>query len=161
MKLIDKKGKVFGLINIIDLAVILIVALLVVGGASRMKSKPIMLNETKKALITYEIQDIRMPTVNNVVVGDFMQHYDRGGRIGEIVEVRHEPYKKALEGEKEWINAEVPGKYTLYITVESDVTDSNEFIVAGGEQTRIGGEYRLKNKKVAFFGVVVDVELLD
>lgn len=161
MKIINEKGKLFGLINIIDLAVILVLALLVVGGASRMKNKPIITNDPKKARITYEIQDVRTPTVENAIVGDFMQHYDRGGVIGEIVEVSHKPHMEPLEGETEWINAEVPGKYDLFVTVESDISDNAEYIVAGGEQTRIGGEYRLKNKNVAFFGVVVEIEILD
>ncbi len=37
MKIIDNKGKLFGLINIIDLAVILIFVLLIGGGVKRLK----------------------------------------------------------------------------------------------------------------------------
>lgn len=161
MKMVDNKGKLFGLINIIDLAVVLVVALIIFGGAKRMKSKPVIVNETTKARITYEVSEVRTPTVENLVEGDFLQHYDRGGLIGDIVEVTSEPYKEKLDYNGEWINAEVPGKYNAYVVVEADINNSPEFIVVGGEQTRIGGQYRMKNKRVAFFGTVIDIDILD
>ncbi len=161
MKIIDEKGKLFGLINIIDLTVLLVVALLVVGGARRMKTKPIIVNETTTARITYEVAEVRMPTVENLLVGDELEHYDRGGHIGEVVEVSYEPYTEPIEGDNEWIEAEVPGKYNLLFVVEAEVNDSPDVLVVGGEQTRVGTQYRMKNKRVAFFGTCLDVDIFD
>ncbi len=49
MRIVNEKGKLFGIINIIDLAVILIIALLIVGGTKRMKKNPGIAAETKKS----------------------------------------------------------------------------------------------------------------
>lgn len=161
MRVINEKGKLFGVINIIDLTVVLILGLLIFGGVKRMQSKPIVVSESSKAHITFDISDVRMPTVENVEVGDELYHYDKGAFLGTIVEKEVTSYTEPLEKDGEWIDAEIPGKYRLSIVVESDVMDNPDVVVAGGEQTRIGVEYRLKNKKVAFFGTVFGVEVLE
>lgn len=161
MKVINEKGKLFGLINIIDLAVVLILGLLVVGGAMRMKTKPIVVSESSKANITYEVSDIRMVSVDNINVGDPLYHYDKGDFIGTIIEKEVEPYTEPLEKDGEWINAEVPGKYVVTFKVEADVKDNPDVIVVGGEQTRVGIQYRMKNKNIAFFGTALGMEVLD
>lgn len=161
MKIINEKGKLFGIINIIDLTVLLVMALLVVGGIQRMKSRPIVVDETSKALITYEVSDVRIMSVENIVEGDDLYHYDRGGYVGKIVEVDYEPYKEPVELNGQWVDAEVPNKYVVTFTVEADVKDNPDVVLVGGEQTRIGTQYRLKNKRIAFFGTVIGMEVLD
>ncbi len=99
MKIINEKGKLFGIINIIDLTVLLVVGLILVGGAKRMKSKPIIVNDETKAIITYEVSDIRMVSVENIVVGDSLYHYDKGGYIGEIIETNYEQYTEPVESD--------------------------------------------------------------
>lgn len=159
MKIVNEKGKLFGLINIIDLAVVLILALIVVGGASRLKTKPIVVNENSKAVITFEVSDVRMATVENIVVGDPIYHYDKGGFIGNITDVKVEPYKEPVESDGKWINAEIPGKFVATFTVDAEVRDNPDVIVSGGEQTRIGVQFRVKNKRIAFFGTVMKIEV--
>ncbi len=161
MKIINEKGKLFGLINIIDLVVVLILGLLIVGGVKRMQTKPIIASESSKALITFEIIDVRMPTVEGIVEGDPLWHYDKGEYLGIIAEKEVLPYTEPLESNGEWVNAEVPDKYSVIFKVEADVSNNQDVIVAGGEQTRIGIEYRLKNKKIAIMATVLGVEVLE
>ncbi|SRR5690554_3372372 len=159
MKIINDKGKIFGIINIIDLTAILIIALVAIGGYQRLKSQPIVVNETTKAIITIEVSNVRMPTVENIVVGDGIYHYDKGTYIGEITEVKYEPYTEPLEKDGQWINAPIPDKYVAIFKVEANARDNPDVIVAGGEQTRVGAQFRLKNKKATFFGTVLDIKL--
>lgn len=160
MKIINEKGKLFGIINIIDLSVLVILGLILVGGMVRMKGKPTIASESTEAVVTFEVQDVRMPSVENVVVGDPIYHYDKGAYLGEIIEVSHEPYKEPIEsGDGKWINAEVPEKYVITFKIKADVKDNEDFILVGGEQTRIGSQFRLKNKKVGFFGTALDIDI--
>lgn len=159
MKIVNEKGKLFGLINIIDLAVVLILALIIVGGVSRFRTKPIIANDDSNAVITFEVKDIRMATVENINVGDPLYHYDKGGYIGDISSVKVEPYMEPVELDGKWVNAEVPEKYVAIFTVEGEVRDNPDFIVSGGEQTRIGVEFRVKNKKIGLFATVVKMEV--
>lgn len=43
--------------------------------------------------------------------------------------------------------------------VEADVKDNPDVVVAGGEQIRIGVEFRVKNKRIAFFARVMGIEI--
>lgn len=159
MKIINEKGKLFGIINIIDLSVLLILALLVVGGASRLKTRPIVATATTPATITFEVSDVRLATVEGIKEGDPIYHYDKGGYIGIIENVTYEPYKEPVEVDGKWVNMEVPEKYVATFKVDAEVKNNPDVIVAGDEQIRIGVEFRVKNKNIAFFARVMGIEL--
>lgn len=163
MKLMDKKGKIFGLINIIDLAVLLIVAVLIVGGAYRFKqAQTDVVVESQKTIVTVEIGEVRQPTVDAINVGDELYHYDRGQYYGKVIDKQVESFKEPVETDGgKLVAADVPGKFNIILTVEANSTNTKDAIVIGGEQTRIGTQYRLKNKMVAFFGTVFDIELAE
>jgi|SRR5690554_2128119 len=161
MKVIDKKGRLFGIINVIDLMVLLVLVFLILGGVYRMMSKPGRLKETTKAYITYEVPNIKMTTISNLKKGDLLYTYDKDELLGTIVESTYEPYSELLEREGEWVNAVVPEKYTLTLVVKADVVDNPDSIIGGGEEIRADVQYRLKNKKIAFFATVTEVELLE
>ncbi len=160
MKIINEKGKLFGLINVIDLIVLVILALLISGGVKRVRNaKPEMVSEPKKTLVTVEVSEVRKPTIDGLVVGDPLYHYDKGTYFGEIVDVKVDSYKEPVEGDGKWILADVPEKYVATLTVEADGIETNDAIIVGGEQTRIGHQFRLKNKRVAVFGTILGVEI--
>lgn len=159
MKLIDNKGKLFGLINIIDLTTVLVLGLLVFGGVKRLKSQPIVVDKTSEAFITYRVEDVRMATVDNVVIGDPLYHYDKGEYIGVIEEVEFKAFEEALESNGEWVMAPIPGKYVVNLKVKANVKNNPDVILVGGEQTRVGTQYRMKNKRIAFFGTAMEVEV--
>ncbi|NLY09709.1 MAG: DUF4330 domain-containing protein [Tissierellia bacterium] len=159
MKIINEKGKLFGIINLIDLLVLLLVAIIIVGGVKRFKNKPVVAKSDVPATLTYEISDIRDITVNQIQVGDPLFYYDRGGFLGTITSKEVKPYKKPVEYNGTWVDAEVPEKFTVVITIEAMVKDSDDVFVAGGEQTRVGVEMRMKNKRAAFFATCLNIEL--
>lgn len=159
MKIINEKGKLFGIINVIDLSVLLIIGLIVFGGIIRMKSQPIVGSSKVDATITFETSNIKKVTVDNISVGDPVFNYEKGTYIGEIVEVSKEPYKEYIDFNGEWVNAEVPEKYIVEYKVESEVNDSSDALIIGGEQVRVGAQFRFKNKKATYFGTVLEVEV--
>lgn len=159
MKIVNDKGKLFGIINIIDLSVLLILVLLIIGGAQRLKNKPIIASETSIATITLEVSDVRFATVENIKEGDPIYHYDKGGYIGTIENVSYEPYQEPVEVDGKWVNMDVPEKYVAVFKVKAEVKDSPDVIIAGDEQIRIGVEFRVKNKSIAFFARVMGVEV--
>ncbi|NLX61108.1 MAG: DUF4330 domain-containing protein [Tissierellia bacterium] len=160
MKIIDNKGKLFGIINVVDLVVILLVALVLYGGFTRLKKSPTAEAESKKALVTLEISDVRNATVDGIQVGDPLYHYDKGTFFGTIVDKKVEPYKEPVEsGDGRWVLAEVPGKYVVTLTVEAEAKDTEDVVIIGGEHTRIGTQFKLKNKKIAVFTTILGVEV--
>ncbi len=161
MKIIDGKGRLFGIINIIDLLVILALVVLIAFGFSRMGKGIVSTTATKEGIITYEIADIRQATVDQIQVGDPVYHYDKGTYIGEIVDVKIEPFKERIDYNGRWLESEVPRKFVALVDVKANLEETDQYFLAGGEQTRVGIQFRLKNKKFASFGVVLDLEIAE
>lgn len=161
MKVIDEKGKLFGFINIIDLLVIVIIVLLVAGGYKRaVKTKPEMVTKDKDALVVVEIPEVRKATVDAIDVGDELYHYDKGEYFGKIIDKKVENYKEPVEsGDGRWILSEVPEKYNVILTVEGSAVETPNFIKIGGEEIRVGTQFKMKSKKVAFMGTIFEVNV--
>ncbi|MDU6784157.1 DUF4330 domain-containing protein [uncultured Peptoniphilus sp.] len=160
MKIIDKKGRLFGLINIVDLLIIVLLLALVAVGVKRFGNKAAVGEATtKKGVITAEIKDVRDVTAKNVKVGDPIYDYDKGTLIGKILTAEVEPYKDETEYQGKFFNAEVPGKYRVIMTIDADVKETQDFYQVGTEQIRIGAEMRIKNKSITSFMTILGIEV--
>ncbi|MDD7352213.1 DUF4330 domain-containing protein [Peptoniphilus sp. AGMB00490] len=160
MKIIDKKGRLFGLINIVDLLVIILILALVAVGVKRFGTKAAVGEaSTKKGVITAEVKDVRDVTANNIKVGDKIFDYDKGTYLGKIVAAEVEPYKDKTEYQGKFYNSEVPGKYRVIMTIDADVKETEDFYQVGTEQIRIGAEMRIKNKNITTFMTILGIEL--
>lgn len=155
--MIDKEGKLFGKINIIDLLFLLILVVALVGGFFRLKDSSISVESTSKGRMTLLIDEVRAPTVDNITEGQEIYQYDKGVYMGKIVGKTVRPYEKAVEYEGTWVNAEVPEKFSVYIDVDVDITESDKSYVVGSEEIRVGNEYRVKTKTSTFTGVCVGI----
>lgn len=160
MKIIDKKGRLFGLINIVDLLIIILILALVAVGVKRFGNKAAVGEATtKKGVITAEIKDVRDVTAKNVKVGDPIYDYDKGTLIGKIITADIEPYKDETEYQGKFYNAEVPDKYRVIMTIDADVKETQDFYQVGTEQIRIGAEMRIKNKSITSFMTILGIEV--
>lgn len=160
MKIIDKKGRLFGLINIVDLLIIVLLLALVAVGVKRFGNKAAVGEATtKKGVITAEIKDVRDVTAKNVKVGDPIYDYDKGTLIGKILTAEVEPYKDETEYQGKFFNSEVPGKYRVIMTIDADVKETQDFYQVGTEQIRIGAEMRIKNKSITSFMTILGIEV--
>lgn len=160
MKIIDKKGRLFGLINIVDLLIIILLLALVAVGVKRFGNKAAVGEATtKKGVITAEIKDVRDVTAKNVKVGDPIYDYDKGTLIGKILTAEVEPYKDKTEYQGKFFNAEVPDKYRVIVTLDADVKETQDFYQVGTEQVRIGAEMRIKNKTITTFITILGIEV--
>ena len=94
MKLIDRNGRLFGKISVVDVLVILVVAVmalaLYVTGRQAQSS-----TSTVNSTITYQVQvrGIRTYLAQAVKEGDYLYDQDRssGGSLGEILSIEEEP----------------------------------------------------------------------
>lgn len=159
--MIDKRGKIFGIINVIDLLFLLILGVALVGGFIRFKDSTIVAESTSPGKISILVDDVREASIENIKEGQDLYHYDKGIHLGKITAVEVSPYKKPVEFEGEWVDAEVPGKYSALITLEVEVTQNEKAYMIGGEEMRVGTEYRLKSKTSAFTGVCVGIYVED
>lgn len=156
--MIDKKGKLFGKINIIDLLFLIILVVAVVGGISRFKDSAISVESTSKGRMTFLVDEVRMPTAENITEAQELYSYDKGTYMGKIAGKTVKPFEDAVEYEGQWVNAPVPDKYVVYVDVDVDIKESDKSYVVGGEEIRVGNEYRVKTKTSAFTGICVGIK---
>lgn len=160
MKIIDKNGRLFGFINIIDLLVLIAVVGIVVVGVKKFGNNSSAANAVvKKGVITAEVSEIRKVSADAIKEGDPIYDYDKGTYIGKITEVSTKPYTEEVEYQGKWINAEVPEKYTVKMKIKADINDTKDYYEAGSIQMRVGAQQRVKNKNFAAFMTVLNVEV--
>ena len=108
--LIDKNGKIFGKISIIDLLVILAFLVAFAGFGIRFLG-PASESVTNRTSLTYvvKIEDIREYTVNAIKKMGVVTDNKSKSKIGEIIEVREMPrVEQELNDSGKRINVIVP-----------------------------------------------------
>ena len=116
--IIDKNGKLFGKINIIDLLVILLIIGAGIGFGLRFVSTAAD-NVRSQTKLTYvvEVENIRSYAVDALQKKGIATDTKTKNIIGEIVDVSASAMKtQALKADGTTVFAEVPGKYSARVT---------------------------------------------
>lgn len=141
--MIDKKGRLFGKINLIDFVVLAAIIIAIAGfGYKTLSGSPtVTLSGDAPIEVTFKALKVREYTVNAVSQGDSI--YERNGaRLGTVTKVEAKPAREILamrDGAN--IYAQVENRYDLYITVEgtgrisgpSYYINSNRLMAAGSD----------------------------
>ena len=157
--IIDKKGKLFGKINIIDLLVILVIIFFAFNAFSTTNEiENQEITESENALMTVEFEEVHSNFLNVVEIGDLVRDSVRGFVLGEIVEVHSESYKEMVtttDGKVEY--KEIPGKYNIQVILEiQGVFDGNGVLVES-KRYYIGSETRIKTEDYVTDAFVLDI----
>lgn len=154
MKIIDEKGNLFGFINVVDLVVLLIIALLVIGAAVRLTSSK--LNSNGGTPLT-EKEDVYVTLFSSLVVPEVAQSLEVGQKLiannaytdAEIVSVKVED--AAYVG----TNSEgfpVESKHPLWkdvtVVIKEKINPDSVILKLGGQEIRVGYSYILKTQTV-------------
>jgi hypothetical protein len=151
--LLDKKGRLFGIINIIDFLV-LAVLLAAVGGVYYFKFAPAQRAtsgaENRAIEIEVLVPGVRMATVDVIRVGDQVRDSRTNIILGQITAIRVQaaevitqmPDGKVVEGTS-------PSRKDMYVTVKGGGTVSENAITLGGTEIRIGSQLALKTNMYA------------
>ncbi len=160
MKIIDDKGKLFGLINIIDFLVAVLVVLVIAGVAYKIRT-PAATGEVKLVEVQVMVPCVRPELIGVISVGDPMV----AGNSYTNVKVKSVEIKPAL-----LVNSDSKGKRVMvtdpylkdvYVTVEGTTTLSSATITLGGQEIRVGKDYYVKSLDYEFKGIIFDVKISD
>ena len=117
----DKNGKLFGKISIVDLVVILIVAVVAVGGIYRFTAPGATVSRGEATVdFTVRIEGPREFTLENYREG--LRVYDNRSNqfIGHVVGVRHEQHElHRVLNDGSIIFAPWPGHVTIYLDIRA------------------------------------------
>lgn len=159
--MINKDGKLFGKISIIDILVVLAIAVLALGVYSRffVGNEKV---ETASSRIEYtmKIKEVRMGTVDALkdfkgpITSDTTKEY-----MGDIVDVTYTDAKKAVELENGQIKeAVLPERYDVTVTVQVDGNvNSSGYYTATNQVLTAGSNHVFYSKAAKTTGTIMDV----
>ncbi|MDD3654591.1 MAG: DUF4330 domain-containing protein [Desulfotomaculaceae bacterium] len=147
--------------NFVDFIIIALIVAVVAAGAYKLFFVNRNLAE-QNGLIEYQvfIEKVRMPTVEGIIEGQPVRDVQTNIAMGEVISKEVSPYQEAvptLDGRV--VMADVPERYNVIITVASPaiVTDNN--IMIGNKEIKIGGPISIKSNIFSvtgiFYGVTV------
>jgi len=159
MKIIDEKGKIFKLINIVDLLVILAI-ILVIGGVFYSLTHSGAINVAPKDMY---VATIKCPEVTKSVYDNLKKDdriiYGNSYVNGYVSEVSIESAKiEVITDDNKIIYIEHPSLYDVYVDVVIEVDHGSTFILLGKYQINIGKEFVVKTAKVEVVGSVIDLK---
>jgi|GEM_PF-719690 len=163
MKIVNEKGKLFGLVNVIDL---LIVIVLVVGVIGVMKYKDIgnivnklSADEGGEVLITYSINGIKDVSVEGVSIGDIFFDEDSRAVIGPVVDKSATQSKiSTTNSDGEFVYSDIPDRFDLLITVKATGTWNDLEINVNNNDIHIGEKQEITSRISNFSAVIYSIE---
>jgi len=166
LKLIDDKGKVFGLINIIDLVVLVFVVALVLGGAYRIygpqQNGDVFQQEGDVVLIKGRVFDVSQYTADVVQKGDTLIDTAAQMPFGEVVSVETVPHRRLVDtAEGKVVLSEVPERYDVILSIKGVARVSEHAIRMASHDVRVGSRIVLGAKDYMVATTILQVEVVD
>ncbi len=159
MGLIDKKGKILGLINIIDLLVILLVVA-VVGRFTMKQNQRSAGVVTRNIEVVLHVKEVRDATADVIEVGDIVKETKTNGVLGKVTNVRVEPSDTLVEtADGKVVVYPNPVYKDIYITVLGSGSAGENAIVLGSNEIRVGTTLQLKTNLYSVTSTVMKIDL--
>lgn len=161
MKIIDDKGKVFGIINIIDLLVILLIAGVVGRYAMKSQINPPGV-QTKNIQITLLVKDVREATSGVIKEGDIVRETKTNLVLGKVTKVEVKPADTLVNtADGRVVNYPNPILKDVYVTLVGTGTAGENAVVVGNSEVRIGTQLSVKTNIYAVVTTVMGIKVLD
>ena len=159
MGLIDSKGKVFGLINIIDLlAILLIVA--VVGRFTLKQNQKSAGAVAKNIEVVVHVKEVRDATANVVKVGDIVKETKSNAVLGKVTNVEIKPSDTLVEtSDGRVVVCPNPVYKDMYITVVGSGSAGDNAIVLGSNVISVGTTLQLKTNMYSVTSTVMSIKV--
>jgi hypothetical protein len=156
-----EKGKLFGLLNIVDIIVILLVVGAVVGVAAKTS---VLRKMVVKSTVSYVrtqvfVDDILPVSAAAPKVGDVVRELSSGDELGVVKDVKVEDHvEKASDAQGNWHMNPVPGRKTVILSLEGDLTAYNHQFRVGTMNVKVGSKITISSDLYQFEGVIIGVE---
>jgi len=158
--IIDKNGKIFGKISIIDIAVILVILVAIIGVSLRFISAPSK-SAKQKINLTYvvEIEGVRSFTVDAFQKKGKVIDAKQKCLVGEIEDVEFSAQKKAeFDNDGNVVYAEVPDKYNVKVKIKAQGKESEHgYFVGSDTELCVGSTVKIATKYVNSTGKVQEI----
>jgi len=160
LALVDNKGRLFGKVNIIDLAIILIILAVVMGSLYKFKLYDRHTSDERPVTVTLMLREVSQETVNALQVGDQLTESTENLPLGKIIskEVR-KALKEAPTADGRLVEAESPNKYDVVLITEGNLRVTGDQVLVGRRDIKIGLSLNIKSPRSVCFPVVTGFEV--
>lgn len=137
--MIDEKGRIFGKISVIDCLIILVLVIAIVGCAYKFLGKDelaVTKNDTFTTVV--RIEGVKAYYLDALQKGEAV-YEQYGNKLGTITDIKTEPYRTILTGDKEGQYLTYEDRYTIYLTLTSKGTVNDKGYYAEGTRQVYGG----------------------
>ncbi len=165
MKIINEKGKLFGIINVVDLLVV-VALLAIIGGVGWKVLGPKVTASAPNATLTYTV---RVRAINVRMQDEIRKNLDVDPRLiagndyvqsAKVTNVIFEPYKQQNPNDQGlFVDATDPTRVDAVFTVEAQVPKNTPIIKVGPQEIRAGTGHFLKTKYIEFAATIETVTL--
>jgi hypothetical protein len=149
-KIIDENGRLFGKISLLDIAVLLIVALLLVAAFVKFNVMEPTATTVKTVPVRYEltVRGIRDANAELYTEGTQVWTADTGTYIGKVVSKTVSPAKQETQlTNGRYVLGSVEGRVDMTLTLEADCTITNGRYYADRTfEINVGREHKLVTK---------------
>ncbi|RKD23827.1 hypothetical protein BEP19_05200 [Ammoniphilus oxalaticus] len=166
MKAIDERGRLFGLMNILDLfLIIILIGASVFAGLKFLKPGDIQIGTSSgQQEVSYTLFNSgEHPfVVDEIKEGDMIKLVDNNSTLGTVVAVEKKPamnYVNTADGRT--VLAPVPEKYEVYIHMKANARVSGDSAVVGDTGLLVGNRVKIKGPVYMMEALVRDVEIGD
>ncbi len=174
--IMDKKGKLFGKVSIVDIIVLLIIFIGIVGllfTKSRIESKKYMADgsgmmvgqtaQYDKMIIKLKVSNVRDITRDAIVIGDEVYTATGDTLLGKITDVYSEPATVNVDAKDgKMYTAEVPERYDVTIVVEGSgrkLTDG--YYVDSNTRLYYGKSIEIKTTTIQTVPQVTEITIVE
>lgn len=164
MKIIDKNGRLFGKISVIDVVVVLVVAILALALHTKQNEREITGSAANDIVITYQITANGLyPYVADAIqVGDQVYESERstGGTLGKIVDIQRLPgTKMATMADGTMGMVPVENGVDLILTVEGKgIVSEGRYLLNRIYDLGLNANRTLNTTYTEFMGYVSDIQ---
>lgn len=163
MKILDKKGRLFGLVNLIDLLVLIILIVALVFIAPNFLGGVVSTSgigaDAKDVYFTIELAQTTEEFADKIQIGDLIKDNLRGYYYGTVSDITVMPSvvtSHDMENAK-YVRVEMPERYDIHLTVKCNGTESDKTITAEGQEIKLGKMMVLKSKGYVAAGYVISL----
>lgn len=159
--MIDREGRLFGRVNLVDLVIVL----LVVAFAGRLAfswwvQKPAVDQSNPTITFTALVQAVRQPTADAIHVGDVVYDTRSNALLGTVTAVRIEA-APVLEQHEDGTQTERLSKVykDVYVTIRGTGRSTPTAVMVGSVQIHIGTPLKFQTRIWGVEGVIWDIQL--
>lgn len=163
MKLINDKGKLFGIINVVDLLVLLAVVLVVGGVGWRILGPKIaeVAAPTTKITVTSRVRGAYPRQLEEMLSHDVPSKLVSGNSYidgADLVKIDSEPYVVQLPTDDgRLVNAVDPTRIDIIFTVEATVPQGGAVTKIGTQEMRAGRDFTVKTRYIEQSSIIETV----